>query len=832
MKPANRQALVSVYFVMHLTRVLRRLVRFPAFTAVAIFTLAIGIGANSAIFAVVYGVLLKPLPYPHADDLVSIDHSAPGVNIQHAGAAPFLYFTYRDRAKSFTDIGMWQGDTVSVTGVAAPEEIPVVDVTDGVLRILGVTPVVGRLFTRADDAPGSPETTVLSYGYWQARFGGQASAIGRRVMFDGRAREIIGVLPPSFRFLDRDASAFVPMRLDRGKTFLGNFSFHAIGRLAPGVTLAGATADMARLIPVAIKAFPPFPGFSEKMFAQARLAPATRLLRDEIVGDVGRVLWVLMGTIGMVLLIACANVTNLLLVRTQGRQQELAVRAALGAGWARIARDLVAESLVLGACGGAAGLALAYGGLRVLAAIAPANLPRLGEIAIGGPVVLFTVALSLLAGAVLGAIPALKYAGPNPGTALRVGGRTLSQGRDRHRARNTLVVVQVALALVLLIGSGLMIRTFQALRRVDPGFTRPAELLTLRITIPSAAVKEGTDVLRMQQSIADKIGAIPGVASVGLTTVIPMDGQGWTDPIFAADKTYAEGIIPPLRRFKFITPGLLETMGNRVVAGRDFSWEDLYGKRRVAIVSENLARELWREPSAALGKRVRETLNAPWREVVGVVTDERDDGVDQKPPTFVCWPMLMEDFGGDHDFIPRVPAFVIRSLRAGSSGFVGDVSRAVWSVNPDLALASVRTQQEIYSRSLARTSFMLVMLSIAGVMALLLGVAGIYGVISYTVSQRVREIGIRVALGARRQEVTRLFVAQALRLAVVGITVGLGVAIGLTRLLASLLFGVAAVDPLTYLSVSLGLVISAVLAGYVPALRATSVNPVEALRAE
>jgi predicted permease len=362
--------------------------------------------------------------------------------------------------------------------------------------------------------------------------------------------------------------------------------------------------------------------------------------------------------------------------------------------------------------------------------------------------------------------------------------------------------------------------------------TRPGELLTMRITIPSAAVKDGTGVLRMQQAIADKIAAIPGVLSVGLTTVIPMDDQGWNDPIFADDKTYAEGLIPPLRRFKFITPGLLKTMGNSVVAGRDFAWEDLYGRRRVAMVSENLARELWREPSAALGKRVRESPKAPWREVVGVVSDERDDGVDKKSPTFVCWPMLMEDFEGEHDFNQRVPAFVIRSRRTGSNGFVGEVGRAVWSINPDLALASVRTQQEIYSRSLARTSLTLVMLSIAGAMALLLGVAGIYGVISYTVSQRVREIGIRVALGARREAVTRLFVVQGLGLAVVGISLGLGAAVGLTRLMASLLFGVNAVDPLTYASVSLGLVISAVLASYLPALRATSVNPVEALRGE
>jgi len=817
---------------MHLKHVIRRLIQFPLFTAIAVFTLAIGIGANSAIFAVVYGVLLKPLPYPQPDELVVVDHSAPGVDLTSAGSAPFLYFIYREQSKSFRDIGIWQGDTASVTGLAEPEEIPTISVTDGVFPVLGVTPAFGRLFTRADDSPGSPETVVLTYGYWQSRFGGSPAAIGRRVSFDGRPREVIGVLPQSFRFLDREVSAFLPLQLDRNKTFLGQFSYQGVARLAPGTTIDRATADAARLIPVAINAFPAFPGFSAKMFAEARLGAVLRPLRDDIVGDVGRALWVLMGTIGMVVLIACANVANLLLVRTDGRQQELAIRAALGAGWGRIARELMTESLVLGALGGVVGLALAYGGLRALIAAAPAHLPRLNEIAIGGPVILFTFLLSLAAGALFGAIPVLKYAAPHVATALRSSGRSSSASRERHRARNTLVVGQIALALVLLIGSGLMLRTYQALRHVDPGFTRPHELLTMRITIPSATVKEGVAAIRMQQNIAEKIAAIPGVSSVGLTTVIPMEGQGWSDPIFAQDKAYSEGQIPPLRRFKFLAPGLLKTMGNSIVAGRDFAWEDLYDKRPVALVSENLARELWGSAPAAIGKRIRETLTSPWREVVGVVTDERDDGVDKKAPSFVCWPLLMADFEGDRESVRRAPAFMIRSSRTGSSGFINEVSRAVWSVNPDLPLANVRTQQEIYDRSLARTSFMLVMLSIAGVMALLLGVAGIYGVISYAVSQRVREIGIRMALGAQRQEVTRLFVGQALRLAIIGIALGLATAGALTRLIKSLLFDVNAVDPMTYAGVSMGLLAAALLASYVPALRAATINPVEALRSE
>jgi putative ABC transport system permease protein len=817
---------------MHLKHALRRLVKAPTFTAIAVFTLAIGIGANSAIFSVVNGILIKPLPYVHPEDLVAVNHLALGVNLPDAGAAPFLYFIYREQSKSFQDIGLWRGDTDSVTGIAEPEEIPTIDVTDGVLPMLGVKPLLGRSFTRADDAPGGTATMILSYGYWRSRFGGDTSAIGRRITVNGTPREIIGVLPESFRFLDRDASAFMPLRLDRNKTYLGNFSFRAVARLAPGVTIERASTDVARLIPVAIAAFPAFPGFSAKLFEDARLAPSLKPLKQELVGDIGRVLWVLMGTIGLVLLIACANVANLLLVRTDSRQQELAIRAALGAGWGRIARELLTESLVLGLFGGVVGLALAYGGVRLLTAIAPANLPRSNEIAIDGSVLLFTFAVSLFAGALFGAIPIIKYAGPHLAIALRAGGRTLSEGRERHRARNTLVVAQVALALVLLVGSGLMIRTFQALRHVEPGFTRPDEVLTLKISIPASAAKEADVVVRMQQAIADNIATVAGVSSVGITTRIPMDGRGWTDLVFAQDKIYNEGQLPPLRFYKFIAPGLVKTMGNSIVAGRDFTWEDLYGKRHVALVSENLARELWHDPRSALGKQIRDSLKSPWREVVGVVSDERIDGVDKPAPTYVCWPLLMEGFGGDQAFANRTVAFAIRSARAGSSSLLNDVSRAVWSVNPNLPLAGVRTLREIYDKSLARTSFTLVMLSIAGAMALLLGVAGLYGVIAYAVSQRTREIGIRMALGARQEEVTRMFVGQGVRLAGVGIVFGIAAAVALTRLMTSLLFDVSPVDPLTYAGVSVGLVSAAMLASYVPALRAATVDPADALRAE
>jgi predicted permease len=812
--------------------VLRRLLHQPLFTAIAVATLAIGIGANAAIFSVVRGVLLKPLPFAAADELVAVDHTALGVGLNHAGSAPFLHFTYLAESRTLQNAGLWRGDTSSITGRGEPEEVDEIDVTHGILPIVGVQPLLGRWFSDKDDAPGSAETVMLTFGYWRSKFGGDPSVVGQRLLVDGRARDIIGVMPQRFHFLDRKPAIILPLRLDPGKTFLGNFSYQGVARLKPGVTVTQANADATRMIPIAMSRYPPFPGYNAKMFEDARLAAAFRPLKDELVGEIGSVLWVLMGTIGLVLLIACANVANLLLVRAEGRQQELAIRAALGAGRAHIVGELLLESVTLGVLGGVAGLGVAYAALRVLVAVAPATLPRLEEIAIDGVVLGFTFAISIAAGLLFGSIPVFKYVGPGLVGALRAGGRTASHSRERHRARNTLVVVQVALALVLLVGSGLMIRTFQALRRVHPGFTRPAELQTLRISIPRTQVPDPVDVVRTEQAIMDKIAAIPGVTSVGLTSVVPMDGNGWRDPIFAEDHVYAGSQIPALRSYKIVSPGLLGTMGNTVIAGRDFTWTDVYDKRPVALISENFARELWREPRAAIGKRIRESLKGEWREIVGVVSDERDNGVDQKAPTIAFWPLLMAKFVGDDIFASRSLAYVVRSTRAGSSGLVNEIGQAVWSINPNLPLANVRTQQELFDRSMARTSFTLVMLAIAGAMALLLGIAGVYGVISYAVSQRTREIGIRIALGAQHGEVTRMFVGHGLRLAAIGVACGLAAALALTRLMSSLLFDVRAIDPLTYGAVSLGLVAAAVLASAVPALQAATVDPVDALRAE
>ena len=818
-----------------LNQVLRRLSRAPLFTAITLLTLAIGVGANTVIFSVVEGVLLKPLPYPHPEELIGVWHTAPGIGMTELNIDPSIYFIDREQNTTLEDIGAYDGDSMNVTGAGQPEHVKGLDVTDGTLPILGVVPAVGRLFTRKDDSPGAPATVLLSYGYWQSKFGGASSVIGRAITVDGKPRVIIGVLPKGFQFLDQqDVALVVPFQWDRSTIKLGNFSQRAVARLKPGVTMEQASADMARLLPIVLRSFPAPDGFSADLFVKARISPNLRPLKQDVIGDVGKVLWVLMASIVLVLLVACANVANLLLVRVEGRRQELAIRSALGAGWGRIAAELLYESVTLGLAGSLLGLGLAYGALRLLVAVEPTGLPRIHEIGIDFPVLLFTLALALFTSLLIGLIPIIKYAGTSVNNGLREGGRALSQSRERHRARKALVVVQVALALVLLICSGLLIRTFFALMHVSPGFVAPDTLQTFRFYIPETQIpdSEPERVVRMEQDILSKLAAIPGVSSVAFTTAVPMEGRSSNDVLFAQDHVSREGELPPVRRFKFISPGYFSTLGAQLVAGRDLTWTDTYQKRPVAIISENFARQYWHDANGALGKRVRVASTDDWREIVGVVQDMYDDGVDQAAPSSAYWPIVLDHFEGEKQSVHRGIAFVIRSPRAGSQTFMKEVQQQLWSVNADVPLANVSTLGELYTKSMARTSFTLVMLCIAGSMALLLGIVGIYGVISYSVSQRTREIGIRMALGAQRNTLTALFVRQGLWLTGVGIACGLVVAFLTMRLMSSLLFHVSPVDPTTYIVITTVVVAISYLACYLPSRRAATVDPVNALRAE
>ena len=563
-------------FLNQLKQVFRRLSHAPLFTAITLITLAAGVGGNTVVFSVLESVLLKPLPYPRAAELIGVWHTAPGINITDLNMAPSNYFIYREQNQTFQDIGAYETTRVNLTGLAEAERLDALNVTDGTLPLLGIPPLLGRTFTHQDDSPGSPDTVILTYGFWRKKFAGSPSAIGQTIILDGTPRQIIGVLPPRFQFLDEtDLAVILPFKWDRNTTHLGNFSYEALARLKPAVTIKQANADIARMLPLVTRTFPAPPGFSAKLFDDARIGPNLRPLKNDVVGDVGSMLWVVMGSIGLVLLIACANVANLLLVRVEGRRQELAVRSALGAGPYRIAAELFLESVILGLLGSAVGLGLAYAALRVLVAIAPASIPRINEIGIDGPVLLFTFAIAILASIFFGSIPVFKYAGVRLSTGIREGGRANSQSREQHRVRSVLVVVQVALALVLLVCSGLMIRTFRALNHVNPGFSDPASMQTFGISLPDNQVKDDESVVRTFEEMRSKISSIPGVSAVTLSTAFPMDGRSSADVLFAEDHPLPEGQIPPIRRMIYVIPGFFSADGTPLVAGRDFTWTDL-----------------------------------------------------------------------------------------------------------------------------------------------------------------------------------------------------------------------------------------------------------------
>jgi putative ABC transport system permease protein len=561
------------------------------------------------------------------------------------------------------------------------------------------------------------------------------------------------------------------------------------------------------------------------MFAQLELRPDVRPLANDVIGDVGEILWILLAAVGVVLLIACGNVANLFLVRAEGRQQELATRAALGASRGRIRRTLLAESVVLALAGGAVGVALAWASIGLLRTMAPAELPRVDEIGIDATVLLFTLSVSVLSGALFGLFAVLRFGSPSI-TALREGGRSASAAPGRHRTRNSLVVGQVALALTLLIVSGLMIRTFVAMRQVDPGFTRPEEVQTFVIAIPEGLIGDAQLAARTFESVAERLSQVPGVASVGLSSSITMEGENYINPLEVEGRAGSER--RPLRRFKSFAPGYFETMGIPVVAGRSITWSEIHERRPVIVISAPLAREVWGDPARALGHRVRVCCgwDKAWREIVGVTGDERDDGLAQPPTAIVYWPMLNERYPW------RTMAYAVRSSRVGRPGFLRELEQAVWAVNPNLPLAGVQTVEEIQAHSMAQTSFALVMLGIAAVVALLIGVVGIYGVIAYAVALRTREIGVRMALGAQVADVRKVFLRQGLWLTATGIVIGIGVAMMVTRVMSTFLFGVGPMDPVTYAAVSGTLAVVALIGTYLPARRATRVDPLVALRAE
>jgi predicted permease len=822
--------------------------RHPGFTAAAVITLALGIGATTAVFSVVYGVLIKPLPYPDADELVSLRHTARGLAVNLGlgaddafGLSESMYVTYSKENSAFEHVGLWTLMEQTLTGVGEPEQIRVLQVTHGTLQALGVQPVLGRWFSDAEHTLGSEGAApvIVSHAFWQRRFGGDEAALGRTLSLDFHAAQVVGIMPADFRFLDQpqpdvisairtDGNQILMSYTTRGVPYalgLGPPNYSGIARLKNGVTLAEANTDMARMLAIWLDAWPPG-RWSREAVADWQFAPAVRPLKDDVVGGVGEMLWLLMGAVGAVLLIACANIANLLLARAHARRHELAIRAALGAGRARIAGELLRESFVLGALGGVVGLGLAYVGLELLSAIAPPNLPRVEDISVGAPVLAFAIAAALVSSLAFGSIPAIKHAYRSD--TLGTSPRGASGSLERHRARSVLIVAQVALALVLLVCAGLMIRTFQALSAVDPGFSGPGSVQVASIFIPFAAIPEPERYTRVYREALDRIAALPGVTAAGFGGGVPLDSNmAFRGRISVEDRPdVAEGS-PATRRFMSVTPGYFEALGTRLVAGRDLTWPDIDDARAVALVSENVARELWGDPQAALGKRIRPEAYGPgpWREIIGVTQDVRGEGLHEPPPPIVYTPLIAQ--GTDL----RGVTYVIRSARTGTESFANEVRQAVWASHPDIVI-SMGTMQEFYSAALARTSFVLVLLAVAGTMAVVLSVVGIYGVISYMVSQRTREIGIRLALGAEQPAVKRMFVLHGLGVAAVGVAAGLAGAVALSRWMSSLLFEVRPVDPATYVAVVVLLLAAVWLAAYLPARRAARLDPAATLRAE
>lgn len=810
---------------------LRSLRSSPAITAVAIATLAIGCGAATTTFAVVDSILLEPLAYPDADKVVALWLDAPGATLPvDRGRLPLsgsMALTFVEENRVFENLGVWTPGVATITGEREPEEVPRVGVTVGLLEALGVQPLLGRWFGTADFGGG--QQVMLSYGYWQRHFGGDANVLGRMLTVNSQPSEIIGVMPRGFRIADTEADLLMgPMLFDRSTLTLAPFAYFGIARLKPGVTIAAADADIARMVPIWQRSWPAVAGVDASVYSDAwRIGPAVRALKQDVVGEVGDLLWLFMTTIGVVLLIACANVANLMLIRGAAREHELAIRAALGAGVARLRRAALLECLTVALLGGVAGLAIADVALRALAAFGPTALPRLGEVALDADVIAIALLGSLLAGFFVGLVLAARVNSRAVREGLHAGGRTSSGGRGQQRVQRSLVIAQVALAVVVLVCSGLSLRTVAALRAVAPGFSNPEQVQTLRISMRGNQVPDPVVVARRHQQILKGLAALRGVTAVGLASSMPMDGFN-----ALGDSVEVEGQprAPIIRRFKGLSPGALAAIGTPLLAGRDYSWADLFEYRPVVMISERMARELWAEPAAALGKRVRLLESDPWREIIGVVADVREDGLREPAPAIVYFPTLTRQ--GSPVDVFRSVIVAVRSDRAGTDELLREIEQVVWSVDPNLPLTWVRTLADIYDESLSRMTFAVVTLAVAASAALALGIVGLYGVLSYTVTLRRREIAIRLALGARQREVRGQVVRNGVLLAAFGVAVGLAAAAGLARLMASLLYEVEPIDPLTYAVVAVALVVMAALASYVPARRASTIDPAESLAAE
>ena len=803
------------------------LVRSPIFSIVAVLTLALGIGATTAIFTVLDRVVLRPLPYPDANRLVKIRSSVSGKTVTGTwGVSVAGYYEYRRHNHTFEEIGAFASWLPTITDEGSAERVRGAFVTGTLVRVLGLRAAIGRPITTADDHPGDPSVVVLGNELWTRRYGADPSIVGKSISVEGSRVTVIGVMRSGMELPDERVDLWLPLTIDSLAPPVNDHSLRALGRLKPGVTTADAQRDLAALT----QHFPElFPGAYPSAFMRDYHFTADVIsARDEILGNIGGILWILLASVGLVLLIACANVANLYLVRLELRQREVAIRRALGASWLYVTLHYLSESSLIALAAGATGLALAWSGIHLLLSIAPSSIPRLAEVHLDAATIVFAAGLSLCIGLVFAIWPSLRQGSLDLGA--REGARGATASRGQVATRDVLLVGQVALALVLLADAALLVQSFRNLRNAQPGFD-PSGVATFTISLPHSTYRDYQSVETFYRRLNERLAGIADVTAVGITESLPLDqfSGAACGLIFAEDKPLGRGESAPCIPKPLVAPTYFEAM-HIPVRGRVPTWTETEQGTAGVVISETLARRLW-PGEEAVGKMISNSPQPPLYRIVGVAGDVRDQGLDQPPQAIIYYPLIPAT--GTHLWSPpRYVRVVVRTHKDNPLALADGIRRAVAELDPHVPIANLESMDVIVARSMARTSFATLLLGISAAMALLLSAIGVFGAIAFVVSQRRREIGVRIALGARPASVSGRIVLQALRLGVIGAGVGIIAALATTRVLTSLLVGISPSNP-WILMIATAMVLGVVaVASFLPARRASRVSPVEALRAE